>query len=194
MKADIGKFLGAGAYGEAYEVDGGDKVLKISVAKSEAEAEALLSKLDKIGQLNSEVFPKLFDSGILCDVQIPGSKWMVNEGTAYFYVMEKLVPLTKSEAKIVSRTVNDLETIERLPAAQQAQERKKYMFSKARQYKRDGDIEEGDGNPLEGGAELFDKLRASGMSHSDMHSQNIMKNAQGQYKLIDLESAKFLKT
>jgi hypothetical protein len=80
---DIGKFLGKGGYGEAYEVDGGDKVLKIGVAETDAKAEELFQKQEKIKALDSDVFVTVYDFGILCEVDMPQSKYMIKSGTAY---------------------------------------------------------------------------------------------------------------
>ncbi len=191
LKENIGKFLGSGYYGETYEVDGGDKVLKVAIAKTEADANAFMAKLEALQAKNSDVFCAVFDHGILCDLSIPDSKYMVKEGMAYYYVMEKLKPIPANEAKIASQVINDLEDLARKPNYEH--ERKKYMFSKSRQYKRDGDIEEGGPDPLKKAADLFDRMRAGGLSHRDMHSKNIMQNSDGIYKLIDLESAKLVK-
>jgi serine/threonine protein kinase len=190
LREDIGKLIGTGYYGEAYEVDGGDKVLKVAIGKSDSEAKSFLDKLRDIQSLDSGVFCEVYDFGLLCDVSLPDSKYMVKEGTAYFYIMEKLVPIPPNEVKIASRTVNDLEDLARKPNYEQ--ERKKYMFSKAREYKRDGDIEDGGVDHLKKGADLFDRMRKAGVGHRDMHTKNILQNADGEYKLIDLESAKIL--
>lgn len=186
----VGKFLGAGYYGEAYEVNGGDRVLKVSVAKDEAAANATLDKIRAIDALGSDAFVKVWDYGILCDVDLPGSRYMVKSGTAYFYVMERLFPLSADEKKVATRTLADLEEMSKLPGYER--ERKKYMFAKGRLYRRDGDMEEGGPDPLSKAADLFDRMRAAGAGHRDMHRENIMQNADGQYKMIDLEQAKLL--
>ncbi len=182
----IGKFLGAGYYGETYEVDGGDKVMKVSVAKTEADANKTLDKVREIDALGSDAFVKVFDYGVLCEIDIPDSKYMIKSGVAYFYVMERLFPLSADEKKVATRTLNDLESLANKPDFER--ERKKYMFSKGRQYKRDGDDE----SALVAAADLFDRMRAVGAGHRDMHKENVMKNAEGRFKMIDLEQAKLL--
>jgi len=192
VRADVGKFLGAGYYGEAYEVDGGDRVLKISIAKNEAEAKSILDRVRAIDSLGSDAFVKVYDYGILCDINLPGSRYMTKSGTAYFYIMEKLLPLSSDEKKIAVRTLMDLDDMSVKP--DYSRERKKYMFSKGRQYRRDGDIGETGSDPLLKSADLFDRMRASGAGHRDKHGDNIMQSLDGQYKMIDLEQAKLLKT
>jgi hypothetical protein len=88
--------------------------------------------------------------------------------------------------------VNDLESLSRKPNF--AQERKKYIFGKSRQYKRDGDIEEGGVDPLAKAVDLFDRMLATNVGHRDMHKNNIMQDSQGRYKLIDLEQASLMST
>ena len=190
LKADIGRFIDSGYYGEAYEVDGGDKVLKVGVAKTEEEAETLLSKLDSLSALGSDVFVQVLDHGILCDVDLPKSKYMVKSGVAYYYVMEKLFPIPPGEVKIVSRTVNDLEDMARRTDYEKI--RKKYLWSKSREDRRDGDIEEEGPDPLIKAADLWSRMMEAGVTHRDMHTKNIMQDADGHYKLIDLESAKLI--
>lgn len=186
LHEDIGKFIGSGLYGETYEVDGGAKILKVSIAKTEEAAEQFLDKLKAIQSMDSSVFAEVFDFGILCPIQVPEtSKYMVKTGTAYFYVMERLKPINPSEAKIAVRTIHDLREMN-------VADRKKYFFVKAREYKREGDIEEGGPNPLQKGADLFNRMEAAKVSHRDIHPGNIMQNQDGVYKLVDLESAQLL--
>lgn len=190
LREDVGKFLGSGLYGEAYEVDGGDKVLKVSVSKSEAEAKSFLNKLRDLQALPSDVFCEVFDYGTLCDVHLPGTKYMVKDGTAYFYVMERLVPIPPSEVKIAVRTIHDLKEMSSKP--DYAAARKKYAFVKRREYVKDGDIEPGSRDPLAGGMDMFDRMTAAGVDHRDIHGGNLMVNSDGRYKLVDLESALIL--
>lgn len=190
LRVDLGRFLASGYYGETYEVDGGTKVLKIGIMKAEIDTENLFKKLDEIKNLDSDAFVQVFDYGVLCDVDLPQSKYIIKSGIAYYYMMEKLLPIPAAELKIATRTVNDLEDLERKPGFEQAL--KKYIWSKGREYKRDGEIEEGGSNPLEKAIDLFKRLRAAGARHHDMHKENIMQDPDGNYKLIDLESAKLL--
>ena len=192
IKDNVGKFLGAGHYGEAYEIDGGDRVLKISIAKSEIEADKILDKVRSIDNLNSDAFVKVYDYGILCDVDVPNDRYMVKSGIAYFYIMERLLPLSTDEKKVAARTLSDLSDMTKLPNYEQ--NLKKYLFSKGRQYKRDGDIEEGKPDSLSQAVDLFNRMRSAGAGHRDAHGQNIMQNTDGQYKMIDLEQAELLTT
>lgn len=189
LPAGISSLLGTGHYGEAYNF--GDRVLKVAVAKSESAMQDFFRKLEKIQKLKSDIFVQVFDFGYLCDIHMPEhTKYMVKDGPAYFYVMERVRELSKGEGRIAVRTFHDLREMEK--KENPAQERKKYMFARGREYKRDGDIEDGGPNPLMKGADLYDRMKAAGVNHRDIHVQNLRQNDEGTYKLIDLESADIL--
>ena len=186
LHENIGKLIGSGYYGEVYEID--DKVLKIGIAKTKSDADIMISKLQRLQSLNSILFAQIFDYGILCDIDLPNSKYMIKSGVAYFYLMEHLIPISSNDIKIISRTLNDLEDLSRKPNYEQL--KKKYLWSKSRQYKRDGGIEDVD--PLIKAASLWDNMISSNLSHRDMHQKNIMQNENGDYKFVDLESMNFV--
>ena len=191
LRPDIGKFVGSGMFGETYEVDGGDKVLKVAVAKTEAEASAHLDNIRSLADVDTDVFVGVHDYGILCDVEVPKTTKYVNKaGVAYFYVMDKLIPVPKDEAKIAARTMDDLAQMEK--AGSDDAKRKQYLRSRTKQHLRDGDFEEGGSNPVAKAMDLYGRMKAAGVGHKDMHGDNIMQDADGRYKLIDLEAARLL--
>lgn len=102
---DVGGLLGRGGQGEAYEV-GDDKVLKIGIAKSQDDAERVIGKLKSIQSLDGDVFVSVFDFGTLCPVETEGFR--ANSGFAYFYLMERLIPLNKDDARRASKILTDL--------------------------------------------------------------------------------------
>ena len=194
LRSDVGKFLGSGMFGETYEIDGGDKVLKIAIAKTDAEANAFLDHVRKVAQLDSDVFVKAYDFGILCDVEVPKTTKYVNKtGVAYFYIMDRLFPLQSEEAKIAARTMDDLIQIEKSGMEhERAGKKARYLKFKTKYHVKEGNIEEGGSNPVAKAFDLHDRMKAAGVSHKDIHGDNIMQDADGSYKLVDLEAAKLL--
>lgn len=194
LRSDVGKFLGSGKFGETYEVDGGDKVLKIAIARTAAEADSVLDHVRRVSRLDSDVFVKAHDFGVLCGVEVPrGTKYVNKAGVAYFYVMDRLAPLPAGEAQIAARTLEDLAQIEKSGiAGERAERRRRYLSFKTKQYARSGDIDEGGPDPVAKAFDLFERMTASGVGHGDVHGDNIMQDSEGRYKLIDLEAAKLL--
>jgi hypothetical protein len=194
LRPDIGKFVGSGMFGETYEVDGGDKVLKVAVARNEAEANSHLDNIRALADLNADVFVGVHDYGILCDVEVPKTTKYVNKaGVAYFYVMDKLVPVPKDEAKIAARTMDDLAQMEKAGMEhERAGKKKRYLTFKTKYHLKEGDFEEGGSNPVAKAFDLYDRMKAAGVGHKDIHGDNIMQDADGNYKLIDLEAARLL--
>lgn len=202
---DIGQFIGRGGQGEAYEAVGDDAVVKVGIAKDDAAAASLLSKVEKLSEMNQDVFPKILDWGLLCDVEMEGFR--SSSGPAYFYVMEKLNPLPKDDAKRASRIMTDMADIHSANSGPKLEaEKKKYLFTRTKELKRDARLqneadgtEEWDETNVDGGVtrkalDLFERMQRAGLIHRDMNASNIMTDADGNLKLIDMESTAFFKS
>lgn len=197
----VGGLIGRGGQGEAYAL-GPDKVLKVGLAKTQSDAEGIMEKLDRLGSNDGGVFVSVFEHGLLCDVEAEGFR--ADSGTAYFYVMERLTPMDKDDARRASKILTELADIHATKGQDVAQLRKKFHFVKNRELKQDAKAQnQADGTDewnesnIDGGItamaiELFDKMIASGMKHVDMNSNNVMKALDGSLRLIDMESTYFL--
>ena len=196
LRNDIGKFLGRGSFGEVYEIDGGDKVIKIAVAGSgsfstpESEANRYLDKIKALSELNTDVFVGVYDYGILCNVDPP---YPNRKGVAYYYVMDKLIKVPDVEAKIAAKTLEDLFDIGNQGIGEERENNiNRYLTFKEKVNKNKGDIDEDGPNPIAKAYDLYKRMRASRVRHEDIHKDNIMQDADGKYKLIDLEASKIL--
>lgn len=174
----VGQMLGRGLHGEVYELPSDDGVIKVGIAKDAAEAQAIVDRITATQSKNKGALADMKEAGVLCDVDTKDKRWVHGQGTAFYYVMEKLEPLPADEAKVAIRTLVDLVELKEDP--------KKYMFSRKRVLKRDGD----DPEVADRALDLFQRMKASGISHRDLNAGNIARAADGSYKLIDLESAR----
>ena len=154
----VGDMLGAGKQGEVYDM--GDRVLKIQIAIDEEDAEDRVAQIKKLQRLDSDVYPKVYDAGVLCEISPEGSAGR-KHGFAYFYVMEKLKPARGTaeiskiiNAKLRGRPVGEFMDSEHFDAAM----------------------------------ELYERMEDSGTTHVDVNEGNIMQCPEGSLKLIDLDS------
>ncbi len=95
-------FLGSGKQGEVYDL--GDKVMKIQVAPDESEAKSRIREIKNLRRLAPDIYPKISEAGILCEVDNPGVG--ISHGVAYYYIMEKLHPASNTQE--ISKIFNDL--------------------------------------------------------------------------------------
>ena len=148
----------------------------------------------EVSELDSDVFVKAYDYGILCDIELPETtKYRNKSGVAYFYIMDRLKPLQGDEAKIAARTMEDLGQMAKSGMQHEREgKRKRYLQFKTKYHLKEGDFEEDGPNPVAKAFDLFDRMIAAGVRHEDIHGDNIMQDTDGQYKLIDLEAAKLL--
>lgn len=200
LPSGIGAPIGKGGQGETYEL--GDRVLKIALARSAAEAGSTLSKLEKIRQRGEGVVAAIFESGVLCDVSgIEGLR--TDSGTAYYYVMERLEPLSKDDARRASEILSSLAEMHSSAKGHELeQQRKKFLFVRSRELKLEAKLQnkaegtdEWDETNIDGGLTqkaiaLFDRMTAAGMTHVDMNASNVMRAPDGGLRLIDVESAR----
>lgn len=149
-------FLGRGLHGEVYELPSEDGVIKIGIAKDRNEAQTIVDRLQSVQGKNRGALAELVEAGVLCDIDTNDKRWVHREGTAFYYIMEKLNPLPAEEAKLAIRTLVDLIELKEDP--------KKYMFSRKRTLKRDGD----DPEIADKSLDLFQRMKASGISHRDL--------------------------
>lgn len=199
---DVGGLLGRGGQGEAYEV-GDDKVLKVGIAKSQGDAERVVGKLKAIQSLDDSVFVSVFDFGVLCPVEAEGFR--TDSGFAYFYLMERLTPLSKDDARRASKVLTELSDIHSSHSGSElSQAMKKFRFVKGRELKQEAKLQnradgtdDWDETNVDGGItikamDLFERMTSAGFKHVDMNSNNIMSARDGSLKLIDVESTAFL--
>ncbi len=211
LKQKVGDFIGAGWYGEVYELAiDSEKVIKFSVSKDETQALREIDDIKYLESMDSPAVPKVYDYGILCDVDYhpkpSGVKQEnIKHGVAYYYVMERLYTMDRGEVGIVKQILEDLFQIwDRKDTRESEIKQRQYIFRNLQELRREAkkrnqeeESDEYDEWNVDGGLfkkilELFEYLKSKKIFHHDAHEDNIMQNADGDIKLIDLESIEVL--
>lgn len=158
LPTGVGEMMGSGKQGEVYDM--GDRVLKVQIAVDEDDAKDKVSQINHLKDMNSDVYPKVFEADVLCEISPEGSTGRKN-GFAYYYIMEKLEPAdgTAEISKIINAKLRNRPV-------------KEFM----------------DSPHFDDALELYDRMEASNTTHVDVNEGNIMKCSDGYLKLIDLDS------
>jgi len=175
----IGKPLGCGLHGYAFEIDD-DKAIKVSIAKNFTIATETVARLKTLQKVQSDAFAMIYDAGVLEHVHLNDERWVNKDGVAFYYVMERLFKLNKEDATLARRLLNQL-----IADPRQA---KKTLFVAKRIFQRDGD----DVSIVDRVERLFTSIINDNVIHRDINAGALMSNLAGDYKLIDLESARAL--
>lgn len=176
---DVGKMLGKGLHGEAYEIDG--NVLKIGIAKDEDEAQKIVDNILSLKSKNNGAFVDVIDAAVLCPIKSEDSRWVLKEGVAFYYIMEKLTPISKDVTKYAARIYWDI-----IEADKKGQPLKGPVNSWKKRFKSEGD----DPKLVDDIMSLYERVKSSGFSHNDIKSDNIGYSESGELKLMDLDSIK----
>lgn len=110
---NVSDFLGSGKQGEVYDM--GDRVMKIQVAPDEEEAKSRVREIRNLRRLNIDIYPKISDAKVLCEVENPGVG--LPHGVAYYYIMEKLekAPNTSEISKMFNDSIRGRKVDEKSP-------------------------------------------------------------------------------
>lgn len=158
----VGSLLGTGVQGETWDyVD--DTVIKIQVKNSE-DVPSVVEDLNFIKNNSPEAYPQIYHAQIICDISDEDINIGLKSGTAYYYIMDKLLPLNSEKAKVISKILK-------------LKDRGKEIS------------EELANSPyLNEAEELFKKLKNSNTLHLDINPGNIMQTPSGELKMVDLDS------
>lgn len=166
----VGSLLGYGIDGQVYSFQN-EKIIKISRICSELNLSffSLEKILSYLKNNRTHVFASVYDYGYL---------GKINNDEFYYYISEKLKPLSEDEKKVFHTLISheDRNIVKNYSDAKI----KKILFGLMRGL---------DVNPKK---VIFfcTSLRRSRIKHLDLHSRNIMKNNNGDFKLIDFTRIK----
>lgn len=173
---NVGRLLGQGLHGSAYEY-GPDRVVKVSIAKDARAAAEQVRSLLALRDRNSSALVTMYDAGVLGPVNLSSDRWVTKDGVAFYYVMERVFELPEEERRLATRLLNDLMAA---PG-----DEKKTVFVARRVFKRDGD----DVDIVDKTLKVFRALQADGINHRDINRGALMVTKEGEYRLVDTESA-----
>lgn len=153
--------LGQGADGKTYQLS--DKVLKV-FQPNKYQLNELEPVLNYLYHHNSPIYCSIYSYG-------PLSK-------GYYYLTEKLNPLTEDEYKVFHTVVSheDRNLVKNYPLAKV----KKIL----------GELAWGLDFPAQMIIFFCEALQSSPIKHLDLHPRNILKDNSGNFKLIDLNRTK----
>jgi thiamine kinase-like enzyme len=173
-------FLDEGADGDVYELPS-NKVIKFCVLYSlsnhiDKEANDIRNVLEYITRTQPRTYARVYEfsepNSFLRQAYDGEEKFYL-----YYYVMEKLFKLTEDEKKVFHSIISheDRNILKNYSGSQL-----KKMLA-------------GMGTALDFDAEkitfFYHNARNCGVQHNDIHVRNIMKTAQGDFKLIDFDRA-----
>lgn len=163
--------IGSGADGEVFNIaEDLNKVIKFSISWIDNKKE-LSNVLNYITQFNN-IYSKVYEYKILGEFQEYNSKFYL-----YYYVMEKLSHITDDEYKvfhsILSHEDNNLSK----------------SFSLIQIIEMLNGMSCGLDFNLNNVITFYTNLKSSKLIHNDIHPRNIMKDMNGNFKLIDFDRA-----
>lgn len=158
----VGSLIGTGVQGETWDyVD--DTVIKIQVSNTE-DVPSIVEDLNFIKNNTPEVYPRVYHAQVICDINDPEINIGLTKGTAYYYIMDKLLPLDSQKAEDLAKILNAKDRNQELP----------------------DDVKN---SPyLEEAERFLEKLKASQTLHLDIRPGNLMQTPSGELKMIDLDS------
>lgn len=160
--------LGAGADGEVFEIDSNPiQVIKICLLY-DLEVNPVISYLVTYPL---PTYARVYECGRLFE----NEKIII-----HYYIMEKLFPLSEDESKVFHTIISheDRNII------------KNYSFREIKKILRG--LSRGLDFDEKRVTFLCENLKKTPVHHLDLHSRNIMKDAQGNFKLVDFDRCKLL--
>lgn len=179
LEYEIGKFLGKGNFGEVYEVQGENSVIKIGMVRNESEINKILDNLQDMQRRSSRILPEILDYGSLCEVDYGGPKW------TFYYVVERLYPINTKLVNLFNEVLTSRDINDRIERLKLNIDRKLKLKTGRDPFMDKYSVEE-----LEQVLDIYEKMKKHGIHQRDMHGGNIMRNSDGKLKIIDLESVK----
>lgn len=184
IPVQVDKCLGDGADGQVFTIVGDDsKVIKLGIFYERHDKKFLqyykqIQKvLDYLISTQPPAYARVYGQGHLVTASREAPHWRSGrqQFVIYYYIMEKLHDITEDEQKVFHTILSHEDRgIE-----------KKFSPEKIRE------MLQGMSRALDFDAEkvtLFcEKIKSAPISHLDIHVRNIMKDASGNYKLIDLD-------
>lgn len=188
-----GSFIGAGTMGEAWACQGG--VMKVQLAADKSSMQRKSASMEKLLKLGPDSpYARVSDFGVVGLISDPMVPFRRTSGFAYYYVMEKLLPLSPQTAKEASRVLKSLSKIigdEKMIERFIRTEKKRLAYEAHVENKSQRTdkwtAENIDGGDLGRALDLFERMVASGTLHGDYNPQNIMQDSSGRMKFIDLD-------
>jgi hypothetical protein len=175
--------IGDGADGEVLSVQGQpDRVIKLGIIYDHPSRELkayqqIQSVLDHVMSIQPIAYVRVYEHGYLGTYsrKIIDHYKDMQEFLMYYYIMEKLEKISEDEKKVFHSILSHEDR----------------GISKNFSVKKIADMLHGMSRGLDFDAEkviLFcNNLRAAKINHQDLHQRNIMKNNDGDYKIVDLD-------
>lgn len=172
----IDKSLNSGFNGEVFSLRSSDtRVMKVSILFDLDEKKSLTdsyqevkSNLDFLLKFKPSHFVKLHEHGML--------SFIPDKNIIYYYIMDKLNPLSEDENKVFHTLVSH----------EDRNLKKEIPLDKARPLLEA--MSKGLDFNIEKVFSLYQEICNSQIHHLDMHERNIMKDHNGNFKMIDVDN------
>lgn len=183
---ELSNRLGEGADGEVFELKGiTDKVIKFSVLYESSDEdnkyEQICRTLDFLKIHKPDSYARVYEHKMLGKYTPPfiGSN-QVQKRTLYYYVMEKLLKISEDEKRVFHSILSH----------EDKNLNKNYSINKIKKML----------TGMSMGLDFDEKkvilfvesLKTSKVCHNDLHNRNIMKDFNGNFKLIDFDRSYLL--
>ena len=175
--------LGEGADGEVFQLPDLDKVIKLSVLydnensveKFDNQFSNIENHILNIMDLNPEPFAKIYDYKYLGNFERDHYTKNKQSYVLYYYVLEKLFKISNDEKEVLSRIL--------FKPNKDFDYSNLYSHNKAIRILNKINLDFNKEEILK----FYSNIKKSPIIHSDIHLSNIMKNKDGQFKLIDFD-------
>lgn len=180
--------LGDGADGEVLSIkDQPDKVIKLGIiyehpGRELKEYKQIQQVLDYAMSTHPPAFVRVYEHGYLGTYSRKIVEWRKDfqEFLMYYYIMEKLEKITEDEKKVFHSIVSHEDRgIEKNYSPEKIEEMLQGM-------------ERGLDFDTEKVILFCDNLQTSKLSHRDLHPRNIMKDRDGNYKVVDFDRSQLI--
>lgn len=179
-----GERLGEGNNGEVLSIEGdSSKVLKLSMLLTkegdQSKYRPIKNGLDYMVAMCPPAYVRVYEHGYLGECPIGPSPCL--RYIFYYYIMEKLHKTSEDERKLFHSILSH----------EDRGLKKRFSLEKIR--KMLGGMAKGLDFDAEKVMLFCENIRAAPVIHEDTHGRNIMKNDNGNFRLIDLDSISLLK-